>query len=117
ADDTIIQFNEAFNGHSTQDGQGFDIDYAQTGTIVQYNYSHNNDGGFILICQPSGAVNERGIVRYNISQNDGARVFHLSGPTTNTRVYNNTIYSGQGSTTMPIHASSWGGYAKSISFE
>ncbi|MGN7359762.1 carbohydrate binding domain-containing protein [Paenibacillus sp. SAF-054] len=116
ADDTIIQYNEAFNGKTTRDGQGFDIDYGQSRTIVQYNYSHDNDGGFILICQPGGAKNEGGIVRYNISQNDYARTFHLIGPTTNTSVYNNTIYLPAGSTTSPIVAGSWGGYTKSIAF-
>lgn len=116
ADNTIIQYNEAFNGNTTQDGQGFDIDYGQTGTIVQYNYSHDNDGGFILICQPAGATNDGGVVRYNISQNDKARVFQLAGPTTNTQVYNNTIYLPTGSSTMPIYVNSWGGYTKSISF-
>ncbi|MDQ8736422.1 S-layer homology domain-containing protein [Paenibacillus sp. LHD-38] len=116
ADNTIIQFNEAYNGHTTLDGQGFDIDYGQTGTIVQYNYSHDNDGGFILICQPSGAINDGGIVRYNISQNDKERVFQLAGPTTNTQIYNNTIYLENGSTTKPIYASSWDGYTKSAAF-
>ncbi|MFD0959960.1 carbohydrate binding domain-containing protein [Paenibacillus chungangensis] len=116
ADHTVIQYNEAFNGHTTRDGQGFDIDYGQTGTIVQYNYSHDNDGGFILICQPGGAKNDGGIVRYNISQNDYERVFHLIGPTTNTQVYNNTIYLPAGSTTQPINVGSWGGYTQSISF-
>ncbi|MDQ6419675.1 right-handed parallel beta-helix repeat-containing protein [Paenibacillus sp. LHD-117] len=116
ADHTIIQNNEAFNGNTTLDGQGFDIDYAQTGTIVQYNYSHDNDGGFILICQPGGAKNDGGVVRYNISQNDGTRVFQLAGPTTNTMVYNNTIYSPPGSTTYPIYVNSWDGYTKSVSF-
>ncbi|MWV43964.1 hypothetical protein GRF59_09990 [Paenibacillus sp. HJL G12] len=116
ADHTVIQYNEAFNGHTSQDGQGFDIDYGQTGTIVQYNYSHDNDGGFILICQPAGAKNDGGIVRYNISQNDHARIFQLAGPTTNTQVYNNTVYLPAGSSTSPIYANSWGGYTQSISF-
>ncbi|WP_168929009.1 carbohydrate binding domain-containing protein [Paenibacillus dokdonensis] len=116
ADDTVIQYNEAFNGNTTQDGQGFDIDYGQSRTIVQYNYSHDNDGGFMLICQPGGAKNDGGIVRYNISQNDYARTFHLAGPTTNTLVYNNTIYLPTGSTTSPIVAGSWDGYTKSVSF-
>ncbi|MDQ6419552.1 carbohydrate binding domain-containing protein [Paenibacillus sp. LHD-117] len=116
ADDTVIQFNEAFNGNSTADGQGFDIDYGQSRTIVQYNYSHDNDGGFILICQPGGAKNDGGIVRYNISQNDGARLFQLAGPTTNTSVYNNTLYLPPGSSTSPIYAGSWDGYTQSIAF-
>ncbi len=31
-------------------------------------------------------------VRYNISQNDGGKIFRISGQTTNTQIYNNTIY-------------------------
>ena len=32
------------------DGTGYDIDYDQDGTVVQFNYSHDNEGGFILLC-------------------------------------------------------------------
>ncbi|HKI68396.1 MAG TPA: right-handed parallel beta-helix repeat-containing protein, partial [Verrucomicrobiae bacterium] len=63
----------------------------------QYNYSHDNDGGFMLICTPGNSYNEDTVIRYNISQNDGistARVFHFGGGAKNTLVYNNTIYVG-----------------------
>jgi hypothetical protein len=62
--------------------------------VIQYNYSHDNEGGFILICAPGNSYNLDTVVRYNISQNDGlnsARVFHISG-VKNTKIYNNTIY-------------------------
>ncbi len=36
-----------FNGC---DGTGFDVDYDQDGTVIQFNYSHDNEGGFILLC-------------------------------------------------------------------
>ncbi|MFB9327797.1 carbohydrate binding domain-containing protein [Paenibacillus aurantiacus] len=116
ADDTIIQYNEAFNGKTTLDGQGFDIDYGQSRTIMQYNYSHDNEGGFMMVTQPGTAKNDGGIVRYNISQNDGARIFQLAGPITNVQIYNNTLYLGAGQTASPIYANSWGGYPKSVAF-
>jgi len=67
---------------------------------VQYNYSHDNEGGFILLCEQPGNqcfYCDDSIVRYNISQNDGyARIFHLSGKVTDAQIYNNTIYIGPG---------------------
>jgi hypothetical protein len=96
SDDTLIQFNEVSGMRGTKDGQGFDADYRCRRSVFQYNYSHDNEGGFILICAPGHSYNEDTIVRYNISQNDGlnsARVFHISGAK-NTKIYNNTIYVG-----------------------
>ena len=96
SDDTVIQFNEVSGMRGTKDGQGFDSDYRCRRSVFQYNYSHDNEGGFMLICAPGNSYNEDTIVRYNISQNDGinaARVFHISGAM-NTRIYNNTIYIG-----------------------
>lgn len=116
ADDTVIQYNEASGGHSTLDSQGFDIDFGQSRTIMQYNYSHDNDGGFMLICNPSGGINDSGIVRYNISQSDGTRIFQLAGAITNTKIYNNTLYLPAGSTTNPILAGTWGGTPQTVAF-
>jgi len=96
SDDTLIQFNEVSGMRGTKDGQGFDADYRCRRSVFQYNYSHNNEGGFMLICAPGNSYNEDTIIRYNISQNDGvnsARIFHLSGAK-NTKIYNNTIYVG-----------------------
>jgi hypothetical protein len=116
ADHTIIQYNEAFNGYGTLDSQGYDVDFGQTGTVMQYNYSHNNDGGFMLVCNPhTWTANDGAIIRYNISQNDKARVFQLAGPITNTKIYNNTIYLPSGSMTQPILAGDWGGYPQTVS--
>ena len=96
SDDTLIQFNEVSGMKGTKDGQGFDSDYLCRRSVFQYNYSHDNEGGFMLICAPGHSYNEGTIIRYNISQNDGlnsARVFHISGAT-NTKIYNNAIYVG-----------------------
>ena len=96
SDDTLIQFNEVSGMKGTKDGQGFDSDYRCRRSVFQHNYSHDNEGGFFLICAPGRSYNDDTIIRYNISQNDGinsARVFHISGAK-NTKIYNNTIYIG-----------------------
>jgi hypothetical protein len=108
-DDALIQFNEAYLTKTTLDGQGFDIDGRTRRTIVQYNYSHENEGGFILLCEEGDGnprhFNDGAIVRYNISQNDGARIFQIGGKVTNAHIYNNTIYvgAGKGHPLMVLH--------------
>ena len=98
----LLQYNEAFNTQTTKDGHGFDSDYQCTGTTFQYNYSHDNQGGFMLICtEPQTwdahtAFNRNTVVRYNISQNDHTVIFALTGHIDNTRVYNNTVYIAEG---------------------
>lgn len=92
-DDAVIQNNEAYGTKTTDDGQGFDIDWNQRRTIMQYNYSHDNEGGFMLMCCWYGeSFNDDSIVRYNISQNDMCRIFEIHGPVKNSKIYNNTIY-------------------------
>jgi len=97
SNDTKIQYNESYLTHGVSDGQGFDSDFKCDGTIIQYNYSHNNEGGFCLVCSQGTGENQKNtniIIRYNISQNDGTRSILLSGAgTINTQIYNNTIYS------------------------
>ncbi len=112
---TIMQHNEAYNTRYTHDGEGFDVDSFSEETIVQYNYSHDNEGGFVLVCAPGDGAGTEGyytrdtIVRYNISQNDGNLGVMYSGNIKNTDVYNNTIYIGEGNTTKPIDSWDWGG--------
>ncbi len=101
-DNAVFQFNEVSGVHGTRDGQAFDSDGNCRNAVFQYNYSHDNDGGFMLICDdgawaaPGSAGNVHTVVRYNISQNDGARTFHLSGPLKDVWVYNNVFYVGPG---------------------
>jgi len=98
-DNTVIQFNEVSGMKGTKDGQAFDSDYRCRNTLFQYNYSHDNEGGFMLICSPGTSYCEGTVIRYNISQNDGintARVFHFGGGPKNTYIYNNVIYIGPG---------------------
>lgn len=103
ADYVTIQYNEAYNISSGSgcDGGGFDLDGGVTNGVMQYNYSHDNDGAGFLVGQFSGARPMRNItVRYNISQNDGGTnggsVYLFNGEGTSDMkdifVYNNTFY-------------------------
>ncbi|QJB38489.1 right-handed parallel beta-helix repeat-containing protein [Chitinophaga oryzae] len=106
--DMTIQYNEvAYTRltnpvpYSSMDSEAFDIDLSSPGyTIIQYNYSHDNAGGFFLHMGDPGPSFTRGIVRYNISQNDGngfgGRTFelhgHPNGKVVPIYIYNNTFY-------------------------
>ncbi|MEK0314660.1 choice-of-anchor Q domain-containing protein [Cohnella sp. 56] len=97
-DDAVFQFNESYQTRTQNDGQGFDADGLSKRTVYQYNYSHDNEGGFMLICNYTGAdsFNDDGIIRYNISQNDRTVLFQLVGRNRNFQIYNNTLYVGSG---------------------
>lgn len=89
--DAVFQYNEAFDtvGEGNGDGQAWDIDWSD-GTVYQYNYSHNNGGGAMLIC-----LNEayNGTFRYNLSQNDLKCLITFQGNPL-AKIYNNVFYVG-----------------------
>ncbi|WP_159805179.1 LamG-like jellyroll fold domain-containing protein [Cellulomonas citrea] len=95
----IWQYNEvARNWKSFVDGQAFDIDNNDSGTVLQYNYTHDNPWGFMeFCCSATFGVSGTSTIRYNISQNDGAsnaNIGLLGGltPGAVAQVYNNTFY-------------------------
>ena len=101
SDNCLIQYNESYGQGASVDGEGFDIDGGCNGTIVQYNYSHDNAGGFLLLVQWAGGD---AIVRYNVSVNDHrSLIFHSFGnyeePRMRVDIYNNTFF-----TTQPLNA-------------
>jgi hypothetical protein len=116
ADNSIIQYNEAWGTKGERDGEGFDSDWNSRNTLIQYNYSHDNEGGFLLICNegghdPSESVGNVGTtVRYNISQNDRNRGIALAGPVKDTAIYNNTIYVGVGTRSDAVLFTDWDGW-------
>lgn len=84
------------------DGQAFDFDLNTDGNVIQYNYSHDNEGGAILFCPlGSDAFSNGNVFRYNISQNDARSSIRLwcGGDANNNRIYNNTFYT---SSTTPL---------------
>lgn len=103
ANRVVIQFNESHHNRtgSSKDGGGFDLDGGVTNSVVQSNYSHDNDGAGYLLAQFEGARPFHGnLLRYNLSVNDGRRNsyggIHLwstgaNGGITDTTIYANTI--------------------------
>ena len=100
----VIQNNESHHNRTgtTKDGGGFDIDGGCTNAVMQYNYSHDNDGAGYLLAQYQGApVMKNLTIRYNISENDGRKnsnagillwATNSNGGIQNADIYNNTIY-------------------------
>jgi hypothetical protein len=117
ADETVFRLNEAAFTRTAMDGQGFDSDFNSRGTLFQYNYSHDNEGGFLLICTPGkrdAAQNIGNIgttVRHNISRNDLARIFHFAGAAEHTVIEDNAIYVGKGIAVQMVLTTDWDGWA------
>lgn len=99
---SIIQYNEV--GYTQlppggTDGDGYDIDISEVNTTLQYNYSHNNEGGFLLICNFGDGykVSKNATVRYNLSVDDGGvgntGFMIITNKNPGTHIYNNTFYS------------------------
>ncbi|MFS0722526.1 right-handed parallel beta-helix repeat-containing protein [Paenibacillus sp. 1P07SE] len=117
--DAVIQYNEVFNTYPGGDAMAYDSDFNSTGTVIQYNYSHNNAGGFVLTINDGtnpANFNRDTIIRYNISQNDQHTIFTFGGPVENTLVHNNTVYVPEHSNTRIIGSGNWDGYAEDTFF-
>jgi hypothetical protein len=121
ADNSLFQLNEAAFTHTTLDGEGFDSDYNSRNTQFFYNYSHDNEGGFMLICTPGkrdpaeNIGNSGTVIRHNISRNDHTRIFNLSGAD-QTTVEDNAIYTSPGDDVQVLLVSSWDGWSKGAMF-
>lgn len=115
-DNTVWQFNE-FTATKANvgdvDAGGVDSDFRSKSTLIQYNYSHDNDFG-MLVTGGAGRFNDSTIVRYNLierdglvskSGNDGKHSLRVSGSATNTLFHNNVIYLGadQSDTRVVLH--------------
>lgn len=93
-DRVVVQYNEVYAGvNGYNDGEAFDFDIGATNNVYQYNYSHDNRGGFLLTMTSAGAGN---VFRYNISKNDGRGTEIFFCMNDRTAIYNNTIYVGEG---------------------
>lgn len=105
SDNTTIQFNDVSGFLSDSDGQAFDADYNCKNTVIQYNYSHDNEGGFVLLCDDSSQDYSVGMldakIRYNVSINDGHRkttqrepspAIQFNGPSANAYLERNIIH-------------------------
>lgn len=85
------------------DGGGFDFDGGVTESVLQYNYSAENDGAGYLVYEFAGAPFRvaDNVVRFNISENDGRKngyagiyVGSQDRAIERLQVYHNTVFVG-----------------------
>jgi hypothetical protein len=124
--DSTIQNNTVACTINQQDGMAFDVDWGNHNTTIQYNYSRNNSGGFLLMMQQIGSEppSDGTVVRYNVSDDDtntagcpiasnfnrAHNVFDFPGAIPNQSgsaaplpdIYNNTIYISSGRPTSVV---------------
>jgi len=77
----VITHCRSFRNHTagSTDGGGFDLDGGVTDSIMEYNYSHDNDGaGYLLAQYVDAPAWSRNIVRYNVSVNDARKNDHAA---------------------------------------
>jgi hypothetical protein len=119
-DNTLLRLNEVSFTRTTRDGEGFDSDFNSRNTVFEYNYSHDNEGGFMLICTPverdqrENLGNTGTILRWNISRHDHERILNLSGAD-HTIVENNAFYVAPGDDVQFL-ISSWNGWSTDALF-
>ncbi|GIG56810.1 hypothetical protein Lfu02_11820 [Longispora fulva] len=109
SDYPTFQFNEVHHVRrqpGTNDGMAFDSDFGNLGAVFQYNYSHDNEGGFLLFCGAcgGGSSSTGTVVRYNLSENDHSRILYAVGEK-DARIYQNTFHLPAGSTTAIVQDS------------
>ncbi|KAJ5178551.1 Pectin lyase fold/virulence factor [Penicillium coprophilum] len=93
---SVFRYNTVSGGKSTLDGMAYDVDHSTSGTLFEYNVSHDNEGGFFLFC-PYDKPTQNFTIRYNLSVNDRARIFQVcDGGLVGGKIYKNTIYIGDG---------------------
>ncbi len=117
-DGAIWQYNEAcFTKYNAgdEDAGGFDSDFKSINSIIQYNYSHDNEWGAVLVTggpTTSGGFNDGTVVRYNLFVNNKHHEIKTSGHSTNSFFYNNTVYNRPTMTgIVVIWHKNWDGYS------
>jgi len=89
---TVVSGNEVYGIQGGgNDGEAFDADISTNGDIFEYNYTHDNNRGFMLFMPNATNI----IVRFNISANDvkgGSKLFNFTATGSSNMVYNNVFY-------------------------
>jgi len=136
-DNTVIRYNEVSDHKAPWDAQAYDCDYNCRNTLIEYNYSHDNYGGLVLVCTcakqaPYNIGNQRPVVRYNLSINDGLRPqprrggmfspsIHVAGPSDGALISHNIIHQNvkpqADIDTRMVCSDSWEGCSDSACYE
>jgi hypothetical protein len=103
----LLQYNESYSNHAgNSDGDGIILDVTNN-SIMQFNYSHDNDGAGLFLFAETDATSTDNIIRYNISQNDARTQQNTYGgifvgaDVINADIYNNTVFMAPSATSSP----------------
>lgn len=73
--DAVFRYNEVRDMKLNQDGMAYDADSGD-GTLYEYNYSSQNEGGCVMFCLEEAIHNT---FRYNVSVDDLGGILSPSG--------------------------------------
>ncbi|UCC21546.1 MAG: right-handed parallel beta-helix repeat-containing protein, partial [Planctomycetota bacterium] len=101
----VFQYNESHHNKTFGgDGGGFDLDGGTSFCTMQYNYSHDNQGGDLIMQFARSRYAGDNVYRYNVNANNGTGswegkpmgcvTFYSDSSLSNVDLYNNTIYVG-----------------------
>jgi hypothetical protein len=103
----LLQYNEAYANHQGQsDGDGIILDVT-TNSVMQFNYTHDNDGAGLFLYAETDYTAMDNVIRYNISQNDARTQgdtfggIFVGADVSNADIYNNTVFMGPSPTSSP----------------
>lgn len=127
SNDVTIQSCEAYGNRTAgaADGGGFDLDGGVTNSVIQYCYSHDNDGPGFLVWSYAGAPHRLAgnVIRFNISAGDarkhrygGISVGTSEAPIHDLLVHNNTIYATPADDGEPSCVRVWEGAGDELRF-
>jgi hypothetical protein len=103
----LLQYNEAFSNHAgNSDGDGIILDVTND-SVMQFNYTHDNDGAGLFLLAETGFTSTRNVIRYNISQDDARTQqdtyggIFVGADVINADIYNNTVFMDSSPTSSP----------------
>jgi hypothetical protein len=100
----LLQHNEAYaNRRGATDGDGVILD-STTDSVMQFSYTHDNDGAGLFLGAENGQAATNNVIRYNVSENDARAA--LGGifvwqAVSNADIDNNTVFMGSSSRGSP----------------
>jgi hypothetical protein len=92
----VFQDDESYDNKTVAgDGDGFDFDHGVTHSLMQYDYSHGNEGsGFQIVTYGGSSTNDGDTIRYCIANDNATGIWFgtpAGVPVIDANIYNNTV--------------------------
>jgi len=123
SDSCFIQYNEGFECKAAfdKDGAPFSIDNSSTRCVIQYNYSHDNEGaGYMLFGHDDNGWGN--IIRHNLSVNDhnsnisqGIGAIAVVSRVRDAHIHDNIVVAGPGTEYVLGHRN-WDGFPIEVTY-